>query len=203
MDYAAQRQLCNGKLNYKIYYYDHDIRGYLICSSHKFSPFGRVGHLTFCYCYWQFVVSFLLNDKEEYREGTRKRYIEWERDSRRGISWQFMWTFGLALWNTSHYCCEAACANIFELFSFQLQTHTHIPTSIYTHTHRHRDTHTRSQCCDWHGAEINWIAISHMKWSFVNEHNNWGWSVGSLAGGLDNARRLRRACPCAVCQMAA
>lgn len=203
MKFDLQRQFCNAKLNYKIYYYDHDIRGYLICSSHKFSPFGRVGHLTFCYCYWQFVVSFLLSGTEGQRgkQSASKKEIHRERGTAREGNqlaiyvhvWVgFMKYFSLLLRGSLR-------KHIWTIFISIANTHT----QVYILTQTDTETHTHSQCCDWHGAEINWIAISHMKWSFVNEHNNWGWSVGCLVGGLDNARRLRRACPCAVCQMAA
>lgn len=190
MKFDSQRQLCNGKLNYKIYYYDHDIRGYLICSSHKFSPFGRVGVLTFCYCYWQFVVSFLLSGAEGQRgkQSASKKEIHRERGTARGESADNLcarlgWLYEILL-----IIAERQPAQTYlNYFHFNCK---HTQEYTLTHTDTETETHTHSQCCEWHGAEINWIAISHMKWSFVNEHNNWGWSVGW-------------AWPCAVCQMAA
>lgn len=142
MKFDLQRQFCNAKLNYKIYYYDHDIRGYLICSSHKFSPFGRVGHLTFCYCYWQFVVSFLLSGTEGQRgkQSASKKEIHRERGTARGESAgnlcaRLGWLYEILL-----IIAERQPAQTYlNYFHFNCK-HTH--TSVYTHTNRHRDTHT-------------------------------------------------------------
>lgn len=144
MKFDSQRQLCNGKLNYKIYYYDHDIRGYLICSSHKFSPFGRVGVLTFCYCYWQFVVSFLLSGAEGQRgkQSASKKEIHRERGTARGESADNLcarlgWLYEILLiiaerqpaqtyLNYFHFNCKHTHKSIHSHIQTQKQRHTHI-----------------------------------------------------------------------------
>lgn len=108
-----------------------------------------------------------------------------------------MCTFGLALWNTSHYCWEAACANIFELFSFQLQTHTH--KCIYSHkqTQRHIHIHNVATGMAQKSIELPFhIWNGHLSMNTTIEGGQWGvllvdWTTPDDCGGRARVRSVK------------
>lgn len=148
----------------------------------NFGPVGRVGHLTFCHCYWQFVVSFLFFF---FFCGAGQRGIQGDAEWGRGASVgnlcaRLGWLYEILL----IIAARQPGQTYLNYFHFNCKhSHTSMCTPAHPHTRTHTDTHIES--C----AEINWIAISHMKWSFVNEHNNWwqGCGVYIVGGAIENS----------------